>query len=64
MVVGNHQCTAAANLNQSKAQFQLELSLAQFRPSLFLQFLDPEIIVFLQVLDPEIAPFLQFLGTL
>ena len=35
MVVGNHQCIAAANLNQSKAQFQLELSLAQFRPSLY-----------------------------
>ena len=27
MVVGNHQCNAA-NLNQIKAQFQLELSLA------------------------------------
>ena len=35
MVVGNHQCKVA-NLNQSKAQFQLELSLAQFSPSLFL----------------------------
>ena len=34
MVVGNHQCNAA-NLNQSKAEFQLELSLAQFSPSLF-----------------------------
>ena len=34
MVVGNHQCNAA-NLNQSKPQFQLELSLAQFSPSLF-----------------------------
>ena len=33
MVVGNHQCNAAS-LNQSKAQFQLELSLAQFSPSL------------------------------
>ena len=33
MVVGNYQCNAA-NLNQSKAQFQLELSLAQFSPSL------------------------------
>ena len=31
---GNHQCNAA-NLYQSKAQFQLELSLAQFSPSLF-----------------------------
>ena len=35
MVVGNHQCNAA-NLNQHKAQFQLELSLAQFSPSLFI----------------------------
>ena len=34
MVVGNHQCNAAT-LNQSKSQFQLELSLAQFSPSLF-----------------------------
>ena len=34
MVVGNHQCNAA-NLNQSKPQFQLELSLAQFSTSLF-----------------------------
>ena len=34
MVVGNHQCKVA-NLNPSKAQFQLELSLAQFSPSLF-----------------------------
>ena len=34
MVVGNHQCNTA-NLNQSKPQFQLELSLAQFSPSLF-----------------------------
>ena len=34
MVVGNYQCNAA-NLNQSKAQFQLELSLAQLSPSLF-----------------------------
>ena len=34
MVVGNYQCNAA-NLNQSKPQFQLELSLAQFSPSLF-----------------------------
>ena len=34
MVVGNHQCNAA-NLNQSKPQFPLELSLAQFSPSLF-----------------------------
>ena len=33
MVVGNHQCNAA-NRNQSKPQFQLELSLAQFSPSL------------------------------
>ena len=33
MVVGNHQCNAA-NCNQSKPQFQLELSLAQFSPSL------------------------------
>ena len=32
MVVGNHQCNAAS-LNQSKAQFQLELSLAQFSTS-------------------------------
>ena len=35
MVVGNHQCNAA-NLNQNKPQLQLELSLAQFSPSLFL----------------------------
>ena len=35
MVVGNHQYKVA-NLNQSKARFQLELSLAQFSPSLFL----------------------------
>ena len=35
MVVGNPQCKVA-NLNQSKAQFQLELNLAQFSPSLFL----------------------------
>ena len=35
MVVGYHQCNAA-NLNQSKAQFQLELSLAQFSSSLSL----------------------------
>ena len=34
MVVGNHQCNAA-NLNQSQPQFQLELSLAQFSPTLF-----------------------------
>ena len=34
MVVGNHQCNAA-NLNQNKPQFQVELSLAQFSPSLF-----------------------------
>ena len=34
MVVGNHQCNAA-NLNHSEPQFQLELSLAQFSPSLF-----------------------------
>ena len=33
MVVGNHYCKAA-NLKQSKAQFQLELSLTQFSPSL------------------------------
>ena len=32
MVVSNHHFNAA---NQSKAQFQLELSLAQFSPSLF-----------------------------
>ena len=38
MVVGNHQCNAA-NLNQSKPQFQSELSLAQFSPSLFTVFL-------------------------
>ena len=36
MVVGNHQCNAA-NLNQRKAQFQLELSLAQISPSLVTQ---------------------------
>ena len=36
MVVGNHQCNAA-NLNQSKPQFLLELSLAQFSPSLYKQ---------------------------
>ena len=35
MVVGNQQCNAA-NPNQSKPQFQLELRLAQFSPSLFL----------------------------
>ena len=35
MVVDNHQCNAA-NLYQSKAQFQFKLSLAQFSPSLFL----------------------------
>ena len=35
MVVGNHQCKVA-NLNQSKAQFQLELSLAEFSPSLLI----------------------------
>ena len=35
MVVGNQQCNAA-NLDQSKPQFQLELSLAQFSPTLFL----------------------------
>ena len=35
MVVGNHQCNAA-NLNQGKPQFQLELSLAQVGPSLFI----------------------------
>ena len=34
MLVGNRQCNAA-NLNQNEAQFQLELSLAQFSPSLF-----------------------------
>ena len=34
MEVGKHQCNAA-NFNQSKAQLQLELSLAQFSPSLF-----------------------------
>ena len=28
MLVGNHQCNAA-NLNQNKAQFQLELNLVQ-----------------------------------
>ena len=39
MVVGNHQCNAA-NLNQSKPQFQLELSLAQFSPSLLNTFSD------------------------
>ena len=33
----NYQCNAA-NLNQSKPQFQLELSLAQFSPSLLLHF--------------------------
>ena len=33
MVVCNHQYNAA-NLNQSKSQFQLELSLAHFSPSL------------------------------
>ena len=33
MVVGNHQCNPA-NRNQSKPQFQFELSLAQFSPSL------------------------------
>ena len=38
MVVGNHQCNAA-NLNQSKPQFHLELSFAQFSPSLFSIFL-------------------------
>ena len=38
MVVGNHQRNAA-NLNQSKAQFHLELSLAQFSPRLFSHFL-------------------------
>ena len=32
MAVANHQCNAA-NLNQSKAPFQLELSLAQFSPA-------------------------------
>ena len=37
MVVGNQQCNAA-NLNQSKTQLQLGLSLAQFSPSLLLQF--------------------------
>ena len=36
MVVGNHQCNAA-NLNLSESQFQLELSLAQFSPSLFVK---------------------------
>ena len=35
LVDGNHQCKVA-NLNPSKAQFKLELSLAQFSPSLFL----------------------------
>ena len=35
MVDGNHQCNAAI-LNQNKAQFQWELSLAQFSPSLLL----------------------------
>ena len=34
MVVGNYQYKVV-NLNQSKAQFQLELSLAQFSPCLF-----------------------------
>ena len=33
MVVGNYQYNAA-NLKQSKAEFQLELSSAQFSPSL------------------------------
>ena len=37
MVVGNHQCNAA-NHHQSKPQFQLVLSLAQFSPSLFHRF--------------------------
>ena len=39
MVVGNHQCNAA-NLNQNKPQFQLELSLAQFSPSLLFNVLN------------------------
>ena len=34
MAVGNYQCNAA-NINESKPHFQLELSLAQFSPSLF-----------------------------
>ena len=33
-LIGNHQCNAA-NLNPCKAQFQLELILAQFSPRLF-----------------------------
>ena len=39
MVVSNHQLNVA-NLNQSKSQFQLELSLAQFSPSLCNTLLD------------------------
>ena len=38
MVVGNHQCNGA-NLIESKSQLQLELSLAEFSPSLFNIFL-------------------------
>ena len=41
MVVGNHQCSAA-NLNQSKPWFQLELSLAQFSPNLIIYLLPPQ----------------------
>ena len=37
MAVGNYQCNTA-NLNHGKNQFQLELSLAQFSPSLSLFF--------------------------
>ena len=39
-LVGNHQCNAET-LNQSTAQFQLELSLAQFSPSLFFLIFSP-----------------------
>ena len=48
MAVGNYQCNAA-NLTQSKAQVQLELSLAQFSPSLLAYFLVP-IIFWTQIL--------------
>ena len=56
MVVGNHPCNAA-NRNQSKPQFQLELSLAQFSPSLSCFFcrllLDSEFSVHLFLWMPE-----------
>ena len=62
MVVGNYQCNAA-NLNQSEAQFQLELSLAQLSPSLLQHFINPRVERSLSLENKDYSPGMHSPGT-